>query len=233
LTHDQDSSLAAAAGPYALHVLFLAYTGLRWGEFAALRVKHVDLLRRRVSVVESASEIGGVIVFGPTKNHQRRAVVLPRLLIDPLAAHIDGKDPEDFVFPAPGGGVLRNSNFRHRVLTPAARAAGFDGLSAHDLRHTATSLAIAAGANVKVVQQMLGHASAAMTLDVYAGLFGDDLDSVADSLDAAARRSGADICGHHLPARRWCGFMRSGQNRPDKGQCLVGRAGLEPATGGL
>jgi hypothetical protein len=45
-------------------------------------------------------------------------------------------------------------------------------------------LAIQSGANVKVVQQMLGHASAAMTLDVYAGLFGDDLDSVADRLDA-------------------------------------------------
>ena len=100
---------------------------------------------------------------------------------------------DGFVFSAPGGGVMRNSNFRHRVLTPAARAAGLEGLSAHDLRHTAASLAIAAGANVKVVQQMLGHASAAMTLDVYAGLFGDDLDAVADSLDAAARRSVADI----------------------------------------
>ena len=43
-------------------------------------------------------------------------------------------------------------------------------------------LAIAAGANVKAVQRMLGHASAAMTLDVYAGLFGDDLDVVATNL---------------------------------------------------
>ena len=146
-------------------------------------MKHVDLLRRRISVAESTSEIGGVMVFGPTKNHQRRVVVLPRLLVDPLAVHIEGKDVDDYVFSAPGGGVLRNSNFRHRVLSPVARAAGLDGLSAHDLRHTAASLAIAAGANVKVVQQMLGHASAAMTLDVYAGLFGDDLDEVADRLD--------------------------------------------------
>jgi integrase len=45
-------------------------------------------------------------------------------------------------------------------------------------------LAIASGANVKAVQRMLGHASAAMTLDVYAGLFGDDLDAVADALDS-------------------------------------------------
>ncbi len=52
----------------------------------------------------------------------------------------------------------------------------------HDLRHTAASLAISAGANVKAVQRMLGHASAAMTLDVYADLFDDDLDAVGDAL---------------------------------------------------
>jgi integrase len=57
---------------------------------------------------------------------------------------------------------------------------------------TTASLAIAAGANVKAVQRMLGHASAAMTLDVYAGLFGDDLDTVADLLDRAARKADAD-----------------------------------------
>jgi integrase len=158
-----------------------------------LRVRNIDLLRRRVTVAESASEVQGVMSFGPTKIHQRRVVVLPRLLVEPLAQHIGTREPDALVFAAPGGGVLRNSNFRHRVLVPATRAAGLEGVSAHDLRHTAASLAIAAGANVKVVQQMLGHASAAMTLDVYAGLFGDDLETVADSLDAAARRSGAHI----------------------------------------
>jgi hypothetical protein len=57
------------------------------------------------------------------------------------------------------------------------------------LRHTAASLAVSAGANVKAVQRMLGHASAAMTLDRYADLF-DDLDAVAERLDAVARASG-------------------------------------------
>lgn len=60
-------------------------------------------------------------------------------------------------------------------------------VTAHDLRHTAASLAISAGANVKAVQRMLGHASAAMTLDTYADLFEDDLDVVSDALDAARR----------------------------------------------
>jgi len=55
----------------------------------------------------------------------------------------------------------------------------------HDLRHTAAALAIRAGANVKAVQRMLGHASATMTLDTYAHLFEDDLDAVAGALHNA------------------------------------------------
>jgi integrase len=58
----------------------------------------------------------------------------------------------------------------------------------HDLRHTAASLAVSAGANVKAVQRMLGHASAAMTLDIYADLFDDDLEAVAVALDHARSR---------------------------------------------
>ena len=69
---------------------------------------------------------------------------------------------------------------------------GLAGITPHDLRHTAASLAIAAGANVKAVQRMLGHASASMTLDVYAGRFGDDLDVVASRLDDAVAARGAD-----------------------------------------
>lgn len=76
---------------------------------------------------------------------------------------------------------------------PAAKSIGLPALGVHDLRHTAASLAVGSGANVKAVQQMVGHASAAMTLDVYAGLFADDLDSVADRLDAAARQADADF----------------------------------------
>ena len=58
----------------------------------------------------------------------------------------------------------------------------------HDLRHTAASLAVSAGANVKAIQKMLGHASAAMTLDIYADLFDDDLEAVATALDKARSR---------------------------------------------
>ena len=55
----------------------------------------------------------------------------------------------------------------------------------HGLRHTTASLAISAGTNVKVVQRMLGHATAAMTLDLYGHLLDDDLTGVADTLGKA------------------------------------------------
>jgi integrase len=63
-------------------------------------------------------------------------------------------------------------------------------MTLHDLRHTAASLAVASGANVKAVQRMLGHAAAAMTLDVYSDLFDNDLDAVGAALDDAASRAG-------------------------------------------
>lgn len=66
----------------------------------------------------------------------------------------------------------------------------FPRVTPHDLRHAAASLAISARANVKAVQRMLGHASAAMTLDTYADLFDDDLDAVSAALDDAASGSG-------------------------------------------
>jgi integrase len=91
---------------------------------------------------------------------------------------------------------LRPSTIRNGWLTRAVeccqlRDESFPRVTIHDLRHTAASLAIAAGANVKVVQRMLGHASAAMTLDSYADLFDDDLDAVALALDRARALSSA------------------------------------------
>jgi integrase len=95
-----------------------------------------------------------------------------------------GKSADALVFTTWRGRPLRNLNFRRDVFDRAAENAGLAGLTPHELRHTAASLAVAAGAKVKSVQAMLGHALAAMTVDVYAGLFDDDLDGVADRMDS-------------------------------------------------
>ncbi len=172
-------------------MLVLSYCGLRWGEAAALRVSRLDLLRRRVTVAESVTEVRGRLEWDAPKSRHWRSVPLPRFLVDDLAAHVACKVADNLVFTTSRGAVLRNLNWRRDCFDRAAASAGLAGLVPHELRHTAASRAVSAGANVKAVQRMLGHASAAMTLDVYSGLFDDDLDGVAEWLDAAARASGA------------------------------------------
>jgi hypothetical protein len=110
-------------------------------------------------------------------------VPFPPSLLEPIGSLCAGNEPEGLVFTSPKGGPLRLNNWRRRVFDPACQELGMFKVSPHDLRHTAASLATQRGGNVKAVQRMLDHASAAMTLDVYAGLFSDDLDSVAVALD--------------------------------------------------
>ena len=73
-------------------------------------------------------------------------------------------------------------------------------ITPHDLRHTATSLAIGAGTNVKAMQPKFGHAKALMTLDTYADLFDTDLDEVTAELDAAIKAA-ADVDSSGIVAK--------------------------------
>lgn len=192
LSHGDVEKLARASS-YPAVVRFLAYTGLRWGEATGLRVGDVDKIRRRVNVKNNAVMVGTEIVEGTPKSGRARSVPYPAFLVRELEQQCAGKTREALLF---GNGVdhmrLPHSKFgwfaqavrRLRKVEPA-----FPEVTPHDLRHTAASLAVSAGANVKAVQRMLGHASAAMTLDVYADLFDDDLDSVATALDQARAES--------------------------------------------
>jgi len=181
----QYPALLRLAGERRTIILVLSYCGLRWGELAALKVGRVDTMRRRITVAESVTEVAGTLTWGTPKAHQQRSVPIPRFLIDELDLIKAGKGPTDLLFTGTRGGVMRNVNFRREVFDDAAVAVGLKGLTPHELRHMAASLAVSSGANLKAVQRMLGHASAAMTLDVYSGLFDDDLDGLADRMDEA------------------------------------------------
>ncbi|WP_041988186.1 tyrosine-type recombinase/integrase [Streptomyces sp. AcH 505] len=186
LTHEQLERLAEGAGDQWRLVLVLGYCGIRWAEASAIKVGRLNLETRRIRVVQNYTDVKGVLALGPVKNHEKRSVPLPRSFADELAELTKGKGANDLLFTAPEGGPLRYANFRNRIFDPAVKVAGLAdlGITPHKLRHTAASLAIAAGADVKVVQLMLGHKSAAMTLDVYGHLWPDRLDEVADALDA-------------------------------------------------
>ncbi|MBU5944918.1 tyrosine-type recombinase/integrase [Streptomyces sp. PAM3C] len=189
LTYDQLERLALAAEEYRLLILTLGYCGIRWAEASAVKVGRLQVPQRRIRIVQNYTDVSGHLALGPVKNHEKRSVPLPRSFADELGDLARGRKADDLLFTAPEGGPLRYANFRQRVFDPAVKEAGLDGMgiTPHKLRHTAASLAIAAGADVKVVQLMLGHKDASMTLNIYGHLFPDRLDEVADALDAGRK----------------------------------------------
>jgi integrase len=202
LTAEQLEALADAAGPGRVAVLVLGYCGLRWSELAALRCGTSTCYAggcssRRPPPRSTAPAWCGA----PPRPTGRRSVPLP-LLVDELAH--GGDPPLPTSWPSP----------RRKVRccatgTPgppgSTQPPGHRGARAHPARaapHRGVARA-QAGANVKAVQRMLGHASAAMTLDRYADLFDDDLDDVADRLDAlqaASRGRVADFLRTDTPS---------------------------------
>ncbi len=192
LDAEEVSRLAEASGSRALMVLILSYSGIRWGEAAGLRVGDLDFERRRINVVENAVEVGGRVEVGTPKSHKQRSVPFPESLSSPLREACAGKDRHALLFPGVDGDYMRRtrvSSGSRSWFKTALATADLQPMTIHDLRHTAASLAVSAGANVKAVQRMLGHASAAMTLDVYSDLFDDDLDDVATRLDQVLLRT--------------------------------------------
>ena len=193
LTAKEVSSLADQVEQrYRTLVYFLAFTGTRIGEAAALRRKNVDLLKRQAHIVEASKEVGGKLYLGATKTEKSRTVFLPTFLADMLAKHIeefvDPKNKDALVFTTSTGSTVRQTGFRRRTFKPAAARAGLTaGLRPHDLRHTAVALAIEAGWHPKKIQEMLGHSSIEVTLGTYGHLFSTLHSEGADQLDALYR----------------------------------------------
>lgn len=182
-------SRLAEESKYPEIVWVLGTVGLRWGELAGLRVKHVNVLRGRLLIEEAATTNGGAVDVGPTKTGEVREVAVPRFVMDMLVPLLDGKGPEDWVWTnTTGDGPMRRPTadvgwFAGAVKRCMACDDSFPWLTPHGLRHVAAGLMIHAGANVKAVQRQLGHATAAMTLDTYSALFDDDLDVVASAVE--------------------------------------------------
>jgi integrase len=190
--------------PAATLVVFAAYTGLRAGEIAALRVGRVDLLRGSVDVVESYAEVHGALVLGATKTYARRTVRMPRFLCDRLGEHFartgGGRTkPTGLVFTDTAGRPLRHSNFYRRTFKPGVLAAGLpSSLRFHDLRHTCAAMLIAQGAHPKAMMERFGHSSISVTLDRYGHLFPSLDETLVDGLERTYRDA---IANNSRPVR--------------------------------
>jgi integrase len=180
----------AVPGRYRALVLVAGYGGLRWGELVGLRRRRVDLAGARIDVVEQVAEVAGKFIVSPPKTAAgQRVVVLPAVAVAALAEHLDdyaAPGPEGLVFASGRRTYLQRSNFSRLVWRPAVQRLGLDGLRFHDLRHTAATLAAAAGATTKELMERMGHTSPAVALR-YQHVMADRQHAIAAALDGLAR----------------------------------------------
>lgn len=189
-----------------LIVLLLASTGMRPGEMAALDVRDVDLAHGTINVDKTMTkaEAGHYrYVQGDTKTPKgRRHLPIPPFLRDGLEELVAGRDGGEPLFTSPRGERLLYAQWSKRVFRPARAAAGIDPdgrtLTLYSLRHTFASVAIAAGADVKTLQELMGHEDATVTLNTYAAAFADRrvevAGAVSDAFDDALGQTPTD--GH-------------------------------------
>ncbi len=166
--------MADAIGPRFRALVLVAGTlGLRWSEAIGLRVADVNFLGRTVTVSQTLAEVGGRLEVAPAKSRSSvRTLSVPGFLLEELADHISTQrnqpEVQELLFTGRHGAPLRR-NFAARIFKPAVAAAGLDpALTFHGLRHVARSLMVEAGEHPRVIQQRLGHATARLSMELYA-----------------------------------------------------------------
>jgi integrase len=190
-------ALAAQRERDELMANFAAYTGLRWGELAALTTAQISPAARTVDVDRKVIEIGGTLYLEAPKGRKRRRTIYPRqtpggyLLAGKVAERITqaraeqqaDTNPLGLMFPSPRGRYWRSSNFARRVLAPAYQTArwrdttGLGSWTWHSLRHVFCTTALFTWhIDPADVSRLAGHANIRITLDMYIGTTAGTLD---------------------------------------------------------
>jgi integrase len=193
LDADQLEAVARELGDLGPMVWVGAVLGLRWAEVAGLTVSNIDFLHGQIEV---AHQLGRDRQLAqPKSTAGRRRMAAPTWLLEELSVLLSQRgltaaDRQALVFVNTSGGPLNYSPWRRAQWLPACEAAGLPGLRFHDLRSLAASAMVAEGVDVKTAQRRLGHANAALTLQVYARASAD------------ADRRAADLVGQHFRPSR-------------------------------
>lgn len=177
----------------------LVRTGVRPGEAFGLRVGDLDAARGRLRISRDVDASGNV---DETKTRRHRDVPVGGDLLLDLEDVAEGRDRNEPLLRDGRGRGWTRDIWRPVWESVSATVGLSKEFTTYELRHTAASLAIHSGANVKTVQRMLGHQSAAMTLDIYGHLFDDELDMLPAAMDEHMRAERARFAARRDRAER-------------------------------
>jgi integrase len=200
LTAEEANRLIEAAAGDRLEAIYTIaiHTGLRQGELLSLRWEDLDLEAGALRVRRTLTRTKGTYSMGePKTKKSRRTVRLTTGAVAALRGHLERQleemdrlgslyQPGGLVFASEAGGIINPSNLRNRSFTRLLRRAGLPpDTRFHDLRHTCATLLLSRNVNPKVVSEMLGHATIAITLDTYSHVLPDMQEKAAIALEEA------------------------------------------------
>lgn len=197
-TVEEARRLLEATASDRLHALwvFIALTGCRKGEAMALKWPDINWAQHTVVIRRTVAADGGLLSIHDAKTVKgRRTIALSDYLITSLRDHEHRQsleqewygpewNPEQWVFPSEKGTVLWPSNVNRRFRLLRQEAGLSAALRPHDLRHAMATSWLNAGVPIKVVSERLGHASIAITLQIYGHLLPTMQADAAQKMDA-------------------------------------------------
>lgn len=197
LTLEQAQALLKSVREHRLEVLLTmaVVTGMRRGELLALRWSNIDLNRKTLLVLHTVDYIPkyGYVETEPKTVAGKRLINLPFFLIDMLIQHRTKQlkqqlkqgehwEDRDLVFSDIHGGYF-NPNYLLRMFKKVLQQAGIPHMHFHDLRHSAATILLSMGVNMKVIQELLGHSDISITLGRYSHLLPSMQKDVVDKWD--------------------------------------------------
>jgi integrase len=200
LSPDQARTLLEAARGERLEALYAlaVTTGMRQGELLGLKWQDVDMETGTLQVRRTLSTAtGSGIRFGAPKTAKsRRSIRIPELALSSLRRHRRSQlqermrfvglwEDHDLVFTTRVGTPISRADLITRSFKPLLQRTDLPNILFHDLRHTCATLLLSRGVHAKLVQELLGHSTIAVTLDTYSHVLPGMGDGLADTMDEA------------------------------------------------
>lgn len=174
MTNEEAAKFIAEMGnsTYGIFFMFLFYTGIRKGEGIGLQWRNVDLSKNEICICEQLyyDKDQHIYRLAEVKNSRPRTIALnqhAREILLRRQAAVDSHNLDGFVFTTSQGTHLCPTTL-HKCFKRVAASIGKPNLRIHDLRHNFASMSLAAGVDIKSLQDTLGHATASFTLKQYA-----------------------------------------------------------------